>query len=250
MISNVGFDTESGFEHRLHDRILRRIAYRIMRSEGREGGHLIMTEAGLSAQLGVSRTVVREAIKVLAAKNLIEVKPKTGIRVRPRRFWNLTDPQLLGWLCEMRPDGQLLQTLCEVREILEPAAAELAARRATPDEILAIQDCFARMERAKQRVRAFITADFQFHGAIFTACHNDLLAQMSSVIRRAFRASLAVTVKVPGGLDPAIRMHHAVAEAIVQQNPSMARAAMLALLAKTTRDVADLLHLNESQPKP
>src|SRR5205814_6667461 len=90
----------------------------------------------------VSRTILREAVKVLAAKGLIEVRPRTGIRVRPRDEWNLVDPDLLGWLCEAGVDDLFIRDLCEVRAIVEPAAAELAAARATAEEIVELLHWF------------------------------------------------------------------------------------------------------------
>lgn len=231
-------------EDRLHERVLRKIAFRIMKSRGRRKECDKLTEKSLCEELGVSRTVVREAIKVLAAKGLIEVKPKTGIHVCPRESWSLADPQLLGWMCEIRPDGQLLRILCEVREILEPAAAELAAKRASPQELTVINRYFGRMEQATRRTRRFIEADTEFHGAIFRACHNELLAHTCSIVGRAFRAGLSATVKALASLEPAVQMHHAVAEAIANRDSRTARSAMEDLLAKTRKDIHEHLHVD------
>src|SRR5207249_872262 len=114
----------------LHDRITRNIALSIIR--GDLGGEKLdaFTETDLSRHLKVSRTALRESVKVLAAKGLIEVRPKTGLRVRPREDWNILDPKLLGWLCQAGMTDLLVRDLCEVRLLIEPAAAELAAVRA------------------------------------------------------------------------------------------------------------------------
>src|SRR5215831_6104607 len=120
---------------RLHDRVTREIALGIVRGRIGTDASALSTEGDLGRHFSVSRTVLREAVKVLAAKGLIEVRPRTGIRVRPRDEWNLVDPDLLGWLCEAGVDDLFIRDLCEVRAIVEPAAAELAAARASDEEI-------------------------------------------------------------------------------------------------------------------
>src|ERR1044072_908467 len=120
---------------RLHDKLTREIALGIMRGHIGKSESALSTEGDLCRHFDVSRTILREAVKGLAAKGLIEVRPKTGIRVRPRSEWNLVDPDLLGWLCGAGVDDHLIRDLCEVRAIVEPAAAELAASRASAEEI-------------------------------------------------------------------------------------------------------------------
>src|SRR5437867_635932 len=109
---------------RLHDQVTRQIALGIMRGEIGQGESGLSTEIDLCHHFDVSRTVLRESVKVLAAKGLIEVRPKTGLRVRPRSDWNLVDPDLLGWLCEAGVDDEFVRNLCELRLIVEPPAAE------------------------------------------------------------------------------------------------------------------------------
>src|SRR5262249_56719815 len=120
---------------RLHDKVTREIALGILRGTIGRGDSGLSTEGDLCRHLNVSRTILREAVKVLAAKGLIEVRPRTGVRVRPRQEWNLVDPDLLGWICEAGVDDLFVWDLCEVRAIVEPAAAELAASRASAAEI-------------------------------------------------------------------------------------------------------------------
>src|SRR5438034_5626204 len=120
---------------RLHDQVTKQVALGIMRGTIGQGGSGLSTEIDLSRHFNVSRTVLRESVKVLAAKGLIEVRPKTGMRVRPRTEWNLVDADLLGWLCEAGVDDLFVRDLCEVRLIVEPAATELAAARASGAEL-------------------------------------------------------------------------------------------------------------------
>src|SRR5262245_10667008 len=118
---------------RLHEQMTRQVALGIIRGEIGQGE--LSTEGDLCQHFQVSRTVLREAVKVLVAKGLIELRPKTGMHVRPRSDWNLVDPDLLRWLCEAGVDEPFVRDLCEVRSIVEPAAAELAASRAPTEQI-------------------------------------------------------------------------------------------------------------------
>jgi GntR family galactonate operon transcriptional repressor len=233
----------------LHEQVMRLMARRIIRAVDGERP-VSFTEAGLCREFEVSRTVVREAIKILAAKGLVDVRPKRGILANPKSKWHLTDPHVLSWLSETKPNHQFIRELCELRGALEPAAAELAALRATDSEAEEIVHCYERMEKATQHSRRFIDADLCFHAAILRACHNDLMEELTSKLRRAFRASIAVTFKVPGGLDPAMRMHRDVAEAISQHDPVRARTSMDNLLRKTAADVNDLLQIEDKSSQP
>src|SRR5438876_7310314 len=127
----------------LHDRVVHAIGRKILHGDLPPGA-LLPAEP----ELGASRTVVREAVKVLAAKGLVESRPKTGTRVRPRNAWNLLDPDVLAWQHDGAVDAALLRTLTEVRRIIEPAAAELAAARADARDIVALERALQQMEAA------------------------------------------------------------------------------------------------------
>src|SRR5206468_12646009 len=159
-------------EQSLHGRIVHAIGRRIV-TGNLQPGELLPAEP----ELGASRTVVREAVKVLAAKGLVESRPKTGTRVRPRDAWNLLDPDVLAWQQDGAVDDALLRKLTEVRRIIEPAAAELAAARADVRDVAAMEDAFQQMEetaqaRAGTDFEAFVQADMRFHLAILQACRN------------------------------------------------------------------------------
>jgi DNA-binding FadR family transcriptional regulator len=115
---------------RVHAAVVRRLGHSIL-SGDLKPGEALPNEARLCADLSISRTALREAIRVLAAKGLIETEPRTGTRVRPRESWNLLDPDILGWRAAAAPDLDFGRSLLEARHIIEPAAAELAAKRAT-----------------------------------------------------------------------------------------------------------------------
>jgi DNA-binding FadR family transcriptional regulator len=213
---------------------------------GTAPGATLPDETALSEQFGVSRTVVREAIKVLASKGLVETRPKVGTQVRPRRYWNLLDSDVLAWRYEAGPDEGFLEDISEVRGIIEPPAALLAAERATGDEVTRILDWCNRMEEAAaDDGDDYIDADMAFHTAILDACHNDLLAQLSDTITMALRLSRRLTVSVAGSSLAAMPAHWAVARAIRDRQPREAESAMRDLLRVTAADIEQALRTTD-----
>ena len=223
----------------LHGQIVHAIGHQIVSGEIPPGEQL-PTEAALPA----SRTVLREAIKVLAAKGLVESRPKTGTRVRPRHAWNLLDPDVLAWHQDSVPPAALLSELTEVRLIVEPAAAELAARRAGVAEVQAIDEAYRDMEVAlRGRVKdyeAFNQADMQFHQAIVRACGNELLEQMGQVVYSALLVAFLATSRLPGRAKASLPEHRAILDAIRGRHASRARAAMRLLVESTAREIERL----------
>jgi DNA-binding FadR family transcriptional regulator len=169
----------------LHDQVTKKLGLAILSGELREGE--ISSELALCKRLGVSRTILRESTKVLISKGLVEVRPKVGVRIRSRGDWNLFDPDVLAWQSEVVVDEEFVRTLCEVRLIVETSAAALAAQRATPEERALIAECYRNMELLMNNKAAHDEADVTYHGAIFDACHNELLKQLGKTIRAALR---------------------------------------------------------------
>src|SRR6188508_2301841 len=168
----------------LHGAVVHEIGVRIVDGQLKPGETL--PDNGFVSEAEVSRTVVREAIKVLAAKGLVESRPKVGTRVRPRRDWNLLDPDVLAWQLEAGPTREFLQDALELRQLIEPAAARLAAGRATDDEIVALQEAFTAMCEARD-LEASIDADVRFHSILLQAAHNELLEHLSSIVTAVLR---------------------------------------------------------------
>jgi DNA-binding FadR family transcriptional regulator len=150
-----------------------------------------LPDNGLVDEADVSRTVVREAIKVLAAKGLVESRPKVGTRVRPRRDWNLLDPDVLAWQIEAGPDALFLEQALELRRMIEPAAARLAAERATDAEIAALYEAYEEMAAAGDDLDAFMGPDLRFHSLLLEACGNELLEHMSEIFTVVLRTVFA-----------------------------------------------------------
>lgn len=224
---------------KLHDRLTRQIALGIM--QGAIGQGMLSTEGDLCDHFQVSRTVLRESVKVLAAKKLVELRPKTGVLIRPRSEWNLVDPDLLGWLCEAGVDDRFIAELCEVRMIVEPAAAELAALRGTQEELDEIMKWYDAIESHTDDEAARLEADRNFHATIFAACHNPFLEQMNATVGLALRATQQIGVLLPEVIEESVLAHKRVADAITERKSSAAREAMVRLIRQSTGHIERVL---------
>lgn len=227
----------------LPEQVVRQVGMSILRGEFQAGGTLA-PEPELCAQLGVSRTVVREALKLLVAKGLIEARPGMGTSVRPRSDWNLLDPDIITWQAEIGSPSSYFRDVCEVRLMIEPMAARLAASRATDAEIAGIDAWCRWMESAVHDPDAYTSADLQFHAAICAASHNELVPQLMAALHAALYASRIITSHVIGANEHAMPLHQAVAQAIQHRDEQGAEEAMRALMLAT---LDDILHAQESQ---
>ena len=227
---------------RLHDTISKHLALAILRGETDSWS----SENDLCRKLEVSRSVLRESIKVLASKGLLEVRPKIGIRVLPRSEWNLFDPELLAWQFEAGVDDQLLRSLVEVQLIVETAAAGLAAVHATHEEILSIKDSYQEMERHADNKEAYDAADFNFHASVFSACRNPLLIRMIRTLRNGL-ASTVTALKVPSKMltEASLPLHMSLVDALAERSPALARAATEKLILEAAQKIYDVLHPDE-----
>jgi GntR family transcriptional regulator, galactonate operon transcriptional repressor len=217
----------------LHGELVHDVGLRIVRGELAPGDSL----AGEWDGQDVSRTVVREAVKVLAAKGLIVSRPKTGTQVRDRQYWHLLDPDVLTWRLEAEPSDEFHITVLETRRLIEPAVAALAATRATPDEVAELEAAFERMAEtaAAGDMEAYVEADVRFHEVILAACHNDLLTHLGSTLRGVFRAAFTRT---QGVAPQTVPMHGEVYEAIRDGDAEAAEGAMRGLIDTTAAFLA------------
>ncbi|HST17405.1 MAG TPA: FCD domain-containing protein [Gaiellaceae bacterium] len=208
------------------------IGVRILRGELRPGDSL----AGEFDEQDVSRTVVREAVKVLAAKGLIVSRPKTGTHVRERRYWHMLDPDVLAWRLEADPGDDFYMAVFETRRLIEPAVAALAATRASDDEVAELEAAYARMVKAVGNDQAaYIEADIRFHELILEGCHNELLTHLGSTLRGVFRATFTRT---QGIAEETLPLHEAVLEGIREGDADAAEAATLGLIETTAASLA------------
>ncbi len=204
-------------------------------------GENLPNEDKLQTELNVSRTVIREAMKVLTDKGLIEVRPRRGTRVRPSADWNLLDLDVLRWQYNSGPTREFLSQVVEVRRSIEITAAELAAIRATDDDIRLIRERYAILENSIHDSETYIEADLSFHEAIFKACHNELLEQLALTLRLALQASRKITVQIPGGPANTLSLHSDVVEAITTRNAQASREATHKLIDRSVEDIEKIL---------
>jgi DNA-binding FadR family transcriptional regulator len=218
----------------VHRGVVDTLARRIMSGRIQPGEGLPNTQ-DLSAELGVSRSALREAIKVLGAKGMLEVRPRTGTRVLPRSSWNLMDPELLGW-CGPSLDADLVRSLLECRQLIEPGAAALAAQRANTLQLATIEAALERMAQAAS-LDERVEADLDFHVAVLRASGNLFLAQwgltVSSVLLAAFRLSTGAS----DSYDVAFSAHRDVVEAIRLRDSPGADRSMRGVLQTMAHDL-------------
>jgi GntR family transcriptional regulator, galactonate operon transcriptional repressor len=204
-------------------------------------GAVLPPEHELEIRLGVGRGVVREAIKTLSGKGLVSVRPRHGTRVLPRRDWSLLDRDVLNWLVgQDKPDRELLLDVQEVRSIIEPAAAALAATRATKKDRQRINAALEAMKTSDNQASA-TAADKAFHLAILDATHNPVLQGFRSAIDTILSAVFVVAVdSVDGWFDGNLPNHAITARAIEEGNAKKARHAMEQVLGFTQSKLSSL----------
>ncbi len=169
---------------RANGSVAEQIAVQILSGQLPEG-HIFPSEIEFAAAIGISRSALREAFRVLAAKGLVESRPKTGTKVSPRRRWSLLDPDLLAWQFKSEPSPKFIRDLFEMRMMVEPAAAQLAATRRTDADVRAMAEALGAMGEyglADPRGRH---ADQRFHMIMLEATRNDMVAALASSIMAA-----------------------------------------------------------------
>lgn len=202
-------------------------------------GRSFPTEAELVKQYGVSRSVTREAVKMLNAKGLLGARPKQGTFVQPEAAWNLFDTDVLRWLLERKSSIGLLRQFNELRLAVEPEAAALAAARSSAEHRAAIGRGLERMHQAELGFDEPLDADIAFHVAILEASANPFFGQFRDVVATALRASIRVTNRI-AGRTANVAAHADVLTAINANAPAEARIAMTRLIV----DVLDLIERN------
>ncbi|MBJ6121822.1 FadR/GntR family transcriptional regulator [Sphingomonas mollis] len=194
------------------------------------------TEAEIARLHGVSRSVTREAVKMLTAKGLVSARPRQGTIVQPTTTWNLFDADVLRWLLSRQFSVELLRHFNQLRIGIEPEAAALAARFHDEADITRIEACLARMVAAEAGHDDPLDADIAFHASILQASKNPFYGQLEAVVSTALRSSITYTNRAKGR-SADIAAHRAVAERIAARDAAGARAAMQQIVS----DVLDLI---------
>jgi DNA-binding FadR family transcriptional regulator len=203
----------------------------------------IPIEAELSRHYEASRSVVREAVKMLAAKGLLGSRPRLGTTVQPEENWNLLDPDVLGWLLERKFSSALLIEFTELRLAVEPGAAALAACVADTEEKAAIRSAIKRMQAADRGDDDPLDSDIAFHLAVLRASRNRFYAQLTGFTATALRISIRMTNRYKGVRLGSVADHRKVADAIIAGNPAAASEAMRKLI----QEALDLIRKCETR---
>lgn len=212
-------------------------------------GSALPPEPALGETLGVSRTVVREAVKSLIAKGLVTTGPKVGTRVLAEEHWNWFDPDVIAWQSKTGLTPEFLRNLQDLRRIVEPAAVRLAAERATAADIAHIEDAFAGMWRAVYEGGDYVTHDLRFHQGLLAACHNHLLIQMSKALSALLRTSFELSTSKKGGAANSLPLHRAVLDAVIAHKPAKAEKAILTLIDGASADIDQVLASRKRLPR-
>jgi DNA-binding FadR family transcriptional regulator len=213
-----------------------------------EAGAVLPTEEVLAARTGVSRPALREAIKVLSGKGLVRTARRYGSRVCPQAEWNFLDPDVLGWhLSEPANWPRFLRDIVEMRVLLEPRAAAMAAVRATPEEIAHISELAARLPVVN--TEADIPNDVAYHTAVMRASRNGIVAGMAPsmdvLLRAYFSAIWKLRPEGPRNIANT-NLHQAMADAIAARDPDLAAQCMTSMLDITAREIDEVVRLFEA----
>jgi len=204
-------------------------------------GASIPPEPVLCQELGVSRTVVREAVKSLIAKGLMTTGPKVGARVLSEDNWNWFDPDVINWQSKAGLTPEFLRDLQDLRRVVEPAAMRLAAERATAQDISDIELAYAGMKRAVEEGGDYVTHDLLFHQGLLRASRNRMLVQMSKALGALLRTSFEVSTRRKNGPALSLPLHRAVLDAVIRHQPDEAERAIRVLIDSAKEDIEEVL---------
>jgi DNA-binding FadR family transcriptional regulator len=225
----------------VHGQTVEALARRILGGQIPEGATLDLV--ALQSELDVSLTALRESLKVLAAKGMVDARQRRGTFVRARSDWNLLDADVLRWQFEggstTGADRALLRNLAEVRAIVEPAAARLAAERRTDEDLAALKEALQAMALDGADAAHAVEADLAFHRGLLAATHNELLQRMEMVIESGLAHRDRIVHSAPHSEDP-VPAHRRVLDAVRAGDPDAAESAMRALLEQAGRDLERL----------
>ncbi|MFB4420807.1 FadR/GntR family transcriptional regulator [Streptomyces sp. QL37] len=221
----------------VHGQVVQSLGARIVGGAVAEGATLDVRALG--EELDVSLTVMRESLKVLAGKGLIDARQKRGTFVREREHWNLLDADVIRWRVEGGAGEELMRDLADVRSIIEPAAARRAALHHTDADLEALEAALGSMGRAQMDSADAAEADAAFHRALLAATGNEMLARMDLLLEPGLRERDRLVHAHSAVGDP-VPSHRAVLDAVRDGDPVRAELAMLDLLAKAVEDLGRL----------
>jgi DNA-binding FadR family transcriptional regulator len=211
-------------------------------------GSSVPPEATLCQELGVSRTVVREAVKSLVAKGLLSTGPKVGTKVLPEEQWNWFDPDVVAWQSKAGLTREFLREVQELRRVVEPAAVRMAAERATARDLAAIEAAYAGMKEAIEHGGDYVFHDLAFHQGLLRASGNRMVVQVSKALGALLRIAFEISTSRPDGPATSLPLHRAVLDAVIARNPARAEKAALLLIDSAHDDIEEVLASRRKLP--
>jgi DNA-binding FadR family transcriptional regulator len=201
-------------------------------------GSYLPRENDLCERYGVSRTVIRESLKILESKGMVRGRSRVGTVVCGKDEWNILDAQVLEWIGERIFEFDLLNCILEARRAIEPVAAEFAAERATVQEIADLERAWQAMRDGESDIAGFTDADVAFHTCLLRASHNQVFLQLVGIIQAALKFSLHASNEAAERRDEAIDVHRELVEALRMRDKSAARDCSIRMLDLAARDLA------------
>jgi DNA-binding FadR family transcriptional regulator len=230
-----------------HTRILGHLGEAIV-SGHYPAGSALPPEPALGEEFDVSRTVVREVVKSLVAKGLVSTGPKVGTKVQAPEHWNWFDPDVVSWQSLAGLSRDFLRDLQELRGLVEPAAARLAAERASAQDRVALQAAYAGMKEAIDKGGDYVGPDLAFHQALLNASGNRMLLQMGKALAALLRTSFELSSGRAAAQADSLPRHKAVLDAVMARQPQKAERACLRLIESAQADIETLLASRRKPP--
>jgi DNA-binding FadR family transcriptional regulator len=202
-------------------------------------GAILPPQDVLSKEFDVSRTVMREALSMLLARDMLDVRPKIGTRIRPMSDWRMIDEDVVNWRFRAKPDPLFLRDVIEFRILIEPRASAQAAARGSAADIAAIREAFDAFRVIRPGEPGYQEADELFHTRIVVASGNQFFQQMAAIVRGALSTVNPILSEKEGMWEAAVSSHQRVLDAIEQRDPKEAEIASLALIDYTAGEVGN-----------
>ena len=200
-------------------------------------GDRLPSEVEFTLQYRGSRTVIREAFRVLSAKGLLVARQRSGTSVRSKKYWNLLDPDILAWQKPGNIALEALKNMLEIRECVEPMAARLVSERASLSEIFSLEEICRLMERAvgDGDNRRVFELELSFHNALFECCHNDFLKRMRDIVQAVLLHSQSQRAACRELLPGMVPAHMSLVEKIRMRDEEAAESEARTLVSRTSR---------------
>lgn len=225
----------------LHHAVVDELGGQIVAGELTAG--TVITPALLGERLGVSRTVLREVIRVLESKGLVRPWPKTGTRVLGQEHWNFLDRDVIRWRVRGPDRTRQLSELMDLRGAVETVAARACCEHATDEEVRTLQECAEELRRsgAAGDLRTFTEADVRFHALLLAASHNLVFGQLSAPFAATLEAREDLETLPEHINDATLEAHLGVARAIAARDPDRAERAVRTIIDQSRSEVLERL---------